>query len=292
MDWTERSCPPDFLHVYAREDECGWWLRSEADGSVLVEFPLGREPVAVLGEYDPDVLEGHSIIPSHEFDLAGVDACISRYFFTGKGDPWTDGLVLDDVLDLEADLAPLGFGLARAIDLLVATATPENNRHLYGDTMVEGACEPDDIHPSSPIGGYFDCGSPTGIQDAGSSWVRLDDQVRGAGADFLVPGVEFAVLGGPDGRDTFYGMGTFGLHTHLAGDVRYEDDRVRLAAMPYGWAEGHPGYLAILADFLGAGGTFDAFYDNLPTSGLTASTRWESHQSPGPTLRLRVRSVR
>ena len=165
-----------------------------------------------LGEGDPVLQEQYvgQLVLERSMSLEAF--CIDRYPFPGEGRAWTSDPIDWSVVEaFEAEVSGYGRRLCTVAELLAAAAGPENWRYPYDRLAYrEGKCEPSDLTPSSRIGSYPECESPTGVRDfmVRSTWALLDEQ---AGEDIrafydtdtgsLIPGGGYyAVWGAPRPR--------------------------------------------------------------------------------------------
>ena len=195
-----------------------------------------------LGEGDPVLQEQYvgQLVLERSMSLEAF--CIDRYPFPGEGRAWTSDPIDWSVVEaFEAEVSGYGRRLCTVAELLAAAAGPENWRYPYDRLAYrEGKCEPSDLTPSSRIGSYPECESPTGVRDfmVRSTWALLDEQ---AGEDIrafydtdtgsLIPGGGYyAVWGGSATQNTFFAPNNYGLHFYGPGDPGYVNESVRTCA--------------------------------------------------------------
>jgi hypothetical protein len=195
-----------------------------------------------LGEPDPDPQARwypNQVLLRRDVELPPF--CMDRFPFPGgPGAPWPrDGLRLEDLPAVEAELAAHGRRLCQPWELVLAQAGPGNARYPTSQGQPSAqACDPRDAAPQ-PTGTLAECRSTLGFHDFAtrSTWSRLDETVRAAlteqGAQHQ-PGADgdYGVVGGLARDDTYYAPSNFGIHFHVPGQERWADDGLRACAEP------------------------------------------------------------
>jgi len=209
-------CPPGMLWVAGGSLELGEWQPQD------------------YAKWFPDYVLRRSEVQLEPF-------CMARFPFPGReGAQWPrDGLDLSVMAELERQLATVGRRSCTVMELMLASAGPENFRYPYHrEQHISGRCDPDDRNPG-PLGAFPDCVSPLGFSDflTRASWARLDEISRAAmtaqGANHQA-GFEarYVVAGGMERQDTIQAPTNFGFHIHQPSEPAFEDDGIRLCADP------------------------------------------------------------
>ena len=206
---------------------------------------------AVLGESDTARTTGvgANVVEATTWSIEPF--CIDRHPFPGPARPWPTrvpeaSLSYGEAQDVGELLPGFGRRLCRWSEVLLASTGAHNRRYPWGDEF-EARCEPDQVTPTRPIGGFPDCRTPEGLFDFGvrPSWATLDPTtarlLSDRGGASVLPG-DLALTGAHGRNEAFFATSNFGIHCHVnrcgvfgaesfPGD-EWIDDGLRLCADP------------------------------------------------------------